>query len=121
MPLKSILELGQKVRSNPTPAGRCPEASHTEFFLAPVTMQVDPQLPSNVVFHARVFFIMQAIQCTAHDCIHLGTRSVGTRDKSDSDTGEKLSAVTVAELIPSQRQGSTPKSSRGITCPNTKH
>lgn len=78
MPLKSILGLGQKVRGIPALAGCCPEASHTKLFLAPVTMKVDPQLPSNVVFHTWVFLIMEPVQCATHYCIHLGTRNKGT-------------------------------------------
>lgn len=77
------MELGQKVRSIPSLVGHTAQVSHTKLFLAPVTMQVDPELPSNVIFHTWIFFIMQPIQCTTHYCIHLRTRTKGIRDKLD--------------------------------------
>lgn len=68
---------GAECQKHPQPSWtHRPEAAHTELLLATVTMQVDPQLASNVIFHTRVFFVVQPIQCTTHYCVHLQTRTV---------------------------------------------
>lgn len=43
----------------------------TKLLLTPVSVQVDPQLTANVVFHAWVLLIVQAVESTANNCIHL--------------------------------------------------
>lgn len=43
----------------------------TKFLLAPVPMEVDPQLAADVVFHARIFLVMEAVEGTAHHRVDL--------------------------------------------------
>lgn len=50
-----------------------------KLFLTPVTMQVDPQLPTNVVFHTRVLLIMQSIQCATHYRVHLSAGDIRSK------------------------------------------
>lgn len=45
----------------------------TKLLLAPVPVEVDPQLAADVVFHARVFLVVQAVEGTAHHCVYLKT------------------------------------------------
>lgn len=50
----------------------------TKLLLTAVTMEVDPQLASNVIFHTWILFIVQPVQCTAHYRVNL------TLDDADS-------------------------------------
>lgn len=43
----------------------------TKLLLAPVPVEVDPQLAADVVFHTRVFLIVQAVEGTTHHSVHL--------------------------------------------------
>lgn len=65
-------------------------------------MQVDPQLSSNVVFHTRVFFIMQSIQCATDYGVHLRTEQKETWDKSNQDNTSFLDSQEkpVDEKVP---------------------
>ena len=58
-------------------SARAPWASgaHTKLLLAAVPMQVDPQLPPDVILHARVLLVMQPVQGAAHHCVHLRPRT----------------------------------------------
>ena len=70
MPRRSRVGPGQNVRA-PGASG-----AHTKLLLTAVPMQVDPELPPDVILHARVLLIMQPVQGAAHHCVHLrpGTR-----------------------------------------------
>lgn len=43
----------------------------TKLLLAPVPVEVDPQLAADVVFHTRVFLIVQAVEGTTYHSVHL--------------------------------------------------
>lgn len=43
----------------------------TKLLLTPVSVQVDPQLAANVVFHAWILLIVQAVKSTTNNCIYL--------------------------------------------------
>lgn len=43
----------------------------TKLLLAPVPVEVDPQLAADVVFDTRVFLVVQPVKCTTHHSVHL--------------------------------------------------
>lgn len=83
---------GAGSQSIPSPAGHTARASRTELFLAPVTVQVDPQLAADVVLHTWVLLIVQPIQGPAHHCVHLAARTKGMRP-SDPWEVEQLGRI----------------------------
>lgn len=52
----------------------------TKLFLAPVPVQVDPQLPPNIVFHTGIFLIMQSVQSTTNNSVNLKFRIYRLQD-----------------------------------------
>lgn len=84
MPRRRRVGPGQNVR---TPGA---SGAHTKLLLAAVPMQVDPELPPDVILHARVLLIMQPVQGAAHHCVHLRP---GTREgKPPAQTPEETRA-----------------------------
>ena len=69
---------------------RAPWASgaYTKLLLAAVPMQVDPQLPPDVILHAWVLLIMQTVQGAAHHCVHLRPRTRGRKTTSSDARGK---------------------------------
>lgn len=43
----------------------------TKFFLTATAVQVNPEFAADVILDAGVFFIVQSVQCPAHNCVHL--------------------------------------------------
>lgn len=82
MPRRRRLGLGQNVRA-PWASG-----AHTELLLTAVPMQVDPQLPPDVILHARVLLIMQPVQGAAHHCVHLRPRTRGKKTTGSDARGK---------------------------------
>lgn len=80
-----------------------------KFFLAPVTMQVDPQLPTDIILHTRVFLIMQPIQCATHYCVHLSAGDIWSEKLRvlEQFTDLRPSAFSIRQpscSIPNERQ-----------------
>lgn len=102
--------LGQNVRA-PWASG-----AQTKLLLAAVPMQVDPQLPPDVILHAWVLLIMQPVQGAAHHCVHLRPRTRGRKTTSSDARGKP----GVGERRHSPHTEPTPSGSP-VTRQNKKH
>lgn len=43
----------------------------TKLLLTPVSVEVDPELAADVVFHTRIFLVVEAVKGTAHHSVDL--------------------------------------------------
>lgn len=43
----------------------------TKLLLAPVSVEVDPELAADVIFHTRIFFVVKTVKGTAHHGVDL--------------------------------------------------